>query len=175
MAKCAICWSNCQLDPGLGDCPAPPASRYSLRLEPHAVREYRDAGGASYESILLDSGYSQRVAVPVSRYTCILIAMFSLPSHYQGSRRLALCVAMMGVLFLCAIQVVEASHLHAPSDVSTQCILSGAFTDTAVSTVFANIAFYATTVSPSAPRILPCIVRTTALPPSRGPPLHLLS
>ena len=98
--------------------------------------------------------------------------MFSLTAHYQGSRRLALCVVMMAVLFLCAIQVVEAGHLHAPSDVSAQCILSGAFTDTAVSTVFATATFNDKSILLSEPGLLPGTSRTTALPPSRGPPSH---
>ena len=98
--------------------------------------------------------------------------MFSLSAHYLGGRRVALAVAMMAVLFLCAIQVVEASHLHTPGDVAEQCILGGTFTDAAVSTVFSNAAFCAKTIPPSAPDLLPGIVRSTALPPPRGPPLH---
>ena len=98
--------------------------------------------------------------------------MFSLSAHYQGGRRVALGVVMIAVLFLCAIQVVEASHLHTSSEVSADCILSGGFTDAAVSNASLTAAFCAVAVPPSEPRLLPCLVRTVVLPPSRGPPFY---
>jgi len=79
---------------------------------------------------------------------------------------------MTAVLFLCAIQVVEASHLHTTGDLSAECILSSAATDAAVSTTSSNDIFSAPSVQPTVPRLLSSPARTVLLPLSRGPPSH---
>lgn len=98
--------------------------------------------------------------------------MISMPSHYQGYRKLALCAALLAVLSMCIIQVVEAGHLHTHSDVPAECMLSVVSADTAIVSADFTLDYMSVPAGPARQRVLPSSVRTVALPPSRGPPSH---